>query len=647
MSLLNFLGSYYILTFILAVLLFTILSNRGMYYKVKDKFLIIVILVVLETVFASIEVHFAEQPYKSFWRDVLSTICYILRPSIMYVMLLIITRNDSRRLKAIYGIPLVLSALILIVDLPDAYNLVFGYSDKNTFEMGPLFPITYGVLLFYLIAILVMTYIKCGQKLGGSEMLTVYMGCGFILLNIIGEREGFLHGNNENATALAVLVYAIHFKTVEDRIEKTLLETTEIKTGLLNENTCIAKLNEKLRHSDPEQYACVYFDLARFGLINEQYGMDIGNRVIAEYARILGGVVRSDELLARQGGDRFIAVILRRNLDVLLAQIASTRVRFTEAGEEYDLTLSAHVGVYLIERDDISAEEIISNANTALGYGKNAGNSVIYLTPELKNLIREEKQFATDIPIAMAGEEFVAFYQPKVNSRTNTLCGAEALVRWSHNGELIPPTKFVPILETKELMCDMDFYMLRRVCADIAGWIERGLVPPTISVNFSRRNLSNPHLAADIDAVVNEYHVPKKMIEIEITETIDEFPISVLKTFVDDLHSLGYKVAVDDFGSGSSSLSLLREVSFDVLKIDKGFVDRNYAKDLAILSYIIKLSNAIGVEVLAEGVELKEQVENLKSLGCYVIQGYYYDRALPKSSFEKRIINRRYQIEQN
>ena len=132
------------------------------------------------------------------------------------------------------------------------------------------------------------------------------------------------------------------------------------------------------------------------------------------------------------------------------------------------------------------------------------------------------------------------------------------------------------------------------------------------------------------------------MIEIEITETIDEFPISVLKDFVDNLHKLGYKVAVDDFGSGSSSLSLLREVTFDTLKIDKGFVDRAYVKDLAILSHMIKLAKAIGVETLAEGVEQKEQVDNLLSLGCEIIQGYYFDRPLPKDVFERRIIDRRY-----
>ena len=638
---------YYTFIFIMVILLYTILSSRMMYSKVRGKFIIIIILAILEAIASGIEAWFYEQPYRSTWRVVLSTICYILRPAIMYTMLMIVVRNDSRRRKLIYGIPLAVASLIFIADMPT--TLVFNYSESNSFVTGPLFPITYSILILYLALILVLTFIKCDFNLEFGEMLTVFVGIFFIVLNICGER--FIHGysgdNTEEAIALAILVYAIHFKSLEDHRERKLLETTEQKTGLLNENACIARLNEIIAGPAREEYAAVFFDLERFGLINDKYGIDTGNRVIAEYAAILGKSIRNDEILARQGGDRFIAVVLQRNLDVFLAQIASTRVKFSENGTDYDVTISAHVGVYRIEKDDSNSEEIISNAHSAHSYGKNAGNNVTYMNPELKNMLKDEKKFASDIPIAMANGEFVAFYQPKVNSRTNTLCGAEALVRWIRNGELIPPGKFIPIMETKDLMCDMDFYMLRRVCADLSAWIEKGLVPPTVSVNFSRRNLSNDHLAADIDAIVKEYHVPKKMIEIEITETIDEFPISVLKSFVDDLHKLGFKVAVDDFGSGSSSLSLLREVTFDTLKIDKGFVDRAYAKDLAILSHMIKLAKAIGVETLAEGVEQKEQIDTLLSLGCEIIQGYYFDRPLPKENFERRIIDRRYKVEQS
>lgn len=645
MSFGEFFSRYYTYIFIIVILIYTVLSNRMMYSKVRGKFLALLILVLIETLCSELELQLRLLPYRNMGRMIFSAVCYILRPAIMYVLLLIIVRNDSRKKKFLYGIPLMITSFLMLVGIPYYNNLIFSYSEDNTFVTGKLFPITYIILIVYLALILLLTFVKCDFNIGIGEILTVYIGITFIVVNIIGERVGFLKGNSENVMALAILIYAIHFKSLEDHRERKILETTEKKTGLLNENACAARLDDILQLSNHDEYAVVFFDLERFGLINDKYGSEIGDRAIAEYADILRKMIRNDEVLARQGGDRFIAVILQRNLDVFLSQLASTKVKFSEDSIDYDIDISAHVGVYKIEKEDTKGEIAISNAHSALNFGKSSGNSVTYMNPELRGMLKDEKKFASDIPIAMSNGEFVAFYQPKVNSRTNMLCGAEALVRWQRNGELIPPGKFIPILETKDMMCDMDFYMLRRVCDDISAWIERGMVPPTISVNFSRRNLSNSHLAADIDAVVQEYHVPKKMIEIEITETIDEFPISVLKGFVDDLHKLGYKVAVDDFGNGSSSLSLLREVSFDTLKIDKGFVDRAYAKDLAILSHMIKLSKAIGAETLAEGVEHKEQVETLASLGCDVIQGYYFDKPLPKDSFERRIINRRYNVE--
>ena len=639
----EFLNSYFTFIFVLVIIFYAIETNRRMYKKVRGRFHITILVVIIEAACSALEVYYGDQPDYSIWRTVFSTVCYILRPMIMYMLLLIITRDDSRRRRLLYGVPLFITTAILLANIP--LHFVFHFSEENTFHTDAIFPITYIILFVYLALILVMTIVKCDFAVGVNELITVFIGIFFIVLNVIGER--FIHGykgNSQEATVLAVLIYAIHFKSIEDKKEKNYLETREQKTGLLNENALIAKLDIMRQTAQMDMYAAVYFDLARFGVINDQYGMEVGNRVLAEYAKIINAMMREDEMLSRQGGDRFIAVVLQRNLDVILDQLASTRVRFSDGSESYDINISSHVGVYYVENNFISGEEIVSNAYSALNYGKAAGNNVTYLTSELRNLIRDEKQFAADIPIAMNNNEFVAYYQPKVNSRTQNLCGAEALVRWIKNGQLVPPGKFIPIMETKDLMCDLDFYMLRHVCADIAKWIEQGLVPPTISVNFSRRNLSNKNLATDIDKIVQEYHVPKKMIEIEITETIDEFPISVLKGFVDDLHKLGYKVAVDDFGSGSSSLSLLREVTFDTLKIDKGFVDRAYAKDLTILSYMIKLAKALGVETLAEGVEQKEQVDTLLSLGCEVIQGYYFDRPLPKENFETRIIDRRYRI---
>ncbi len=631
--------------FAMVILGYTILSNRSMYRGVRKSFIILISLVIFEAIVSQTETYLSEltefTATEIMLRKIFSTLGYALRPAIMYTLLLIIIRNDSKRRKALCGIPFLLCTIVLLINIP--FGFVFFIGDTNNWYGGPFSFITYGTLFIYLGLILVFSIIKVNSSYGMSEMITVVIGIAFIVFNIIAEREisGY-SDQSQNATAMAVLVYVLHFKNVADRQERVKLETREQKTGLLNENACISELNRMNTASKSMDYAAVYFDLARFGFINDKYGMEIGNRVLTEYAKTVENTMRSDEILARQGGDRFIAVVLKRNLDIFLNQLHSTQVKFSEKGNDYDISVGAHIGIYMIEDNTTQGEEIISSAYTALNYGKTAGNEVTYMTTELRNALKDEKQFAMDIPVAMAHEEFLAYYQPKVNSRTNMLCGAEALVRWMRNGALVPPGKFIPVMETKDLMCDMDFYMLRHVCADISKWIEQGLVPPTISVNFSRRNLSNSHLAADIDAVVREYHVPKKMIEIEITETIDEFPISVLRGFVDELHKLGYKVAVDDFGSGSSSLSLLREVTFDTLKIDKGFVDRAYAKDLTILSYMIKLAKAIGLEILAEGVEQKEQVGTLLSLGCEIIQGYYFDKPLSKDVFEKRIISRRY-----
>lgn len=417
---------------------------------------------------------------------------------------------------------------------------------------------------------------------------------------------------------------------------------TEIRTGISNEHGCIEFIDAK-SSEERKGFTCVFFDIKNFGLVNVKYGIQVGNLMISKYAKELEGILRDDEIIARQGSDKFIAVIENFRIKQFVNVLKNVNVQVEYQGISISENLSATVGVFKIDDGNLNGEDIIGNAQTALELAKNKSRkAVVQLTDELKNDIEDNKQLQVMIPNALKAEEFLVYYQPKVNSRDCRLCGAEALVRWMHKGELVPPGKFIPIMEQYELMCDLDFYMLEHVCRDMENWIAKGLVPPTVSVNFSRRNLSNKKLTEEIDNIVRNHHVPKKLIEIEITETIDEFPISVLKDFIDELHKYGYRVAVDDFGCGSSSLSLLREVTFDTLKIDKGFVDRAYAKDLTILSYIIKLAKAINVEVLAEGVEQSEQVDTLLNLGCEVIQGYYFDKPLPKDVFEKRIINKSY-----
>lgn len=458
---------------------------------------------------------------------------------------------------------------------------------------------------------------------------------------IVVELVKFFINYSEFILAMVIVACFFYFRNEISKRNSQILRTRDrdAQTGLLNEHACIEVINSLSYKGEIENYAVVYFDIIRFGLINDRYGMEVGNICLREYSIWVESLVSKNEFIARHTGDRFIAVINRVNLENFLDNIKEHLLKIEYESRNHKINIATRVGVYFPEEKMIPGEEIISNAHAASKYGKAAGKATVtYMTEKLRNDIREHKRLENDIPLAMANEEFKVYYQPKVNIRTRKLCGAEALVRWQKDDTMVSPGKFIPILEKNDLMCDMDFYMLRHLCADLSHWIMKGIVPPTVSVNFSRRNLNNKNTADEIDRVVQEYHVPRKMIEIELTETIDEFPISDMKNFVDRLHRLGYKVAVDDFGSGSSSLSLLREVTFDTLKIDKGFVDRAYAKDLTILNYIIKMAKALNVEVLAEGVERKEQLETLGALGCDVIQGYYFDKPLTGRSFEERMI---------
>ncbi len=637
-----YLARSYILFFIMAILAFAVMSNNKMEKNVKKKFYALLGITILQEVACELDLYFSTWEVANAPRFVFSTIGYLLYPAVMYFIILIMIRDESRKTQLLIGIPWFLYVVVLFQNL--VTENVFYFDAENHHKPSTLFPLTYCILLLYLALILYFDVHLHKGTFTREEFLTVLIGVGFVVINMCGELlvEGY-ENNSVFATALAILTYSIYFRTEAQVEERNTLASREMRTGLYNERAFVDRLDEWKTKEDITRFSIVNFDLSRFGAINDQYGLDVGNQALVEYGKKLNDILGKEEFLARQGSDVFLAFVQRKNLDFFLNHLNGLLISFELEEEKYEMKIAATAGVYEIERTFMPAEEMISNASMALNYGKTARKSVTYATEEFSSMIREHKQFETEIPIAMEKEEFVPYYQPKVNSSTNILCGAEALVRWFHDGSLISPGKFIPVLERNDLMCDMDFYMLRHVCADLARWIERGIVPPTVSVNFSRRNLSNPNLAADIEAVVQEYRVPKKMIEIEITETIDEFPISVLRDFVDDLHKKGFTVAVDDFGSGSSSLSLLREVTFDTLKIDKGFVDKAYAKDLTILNYMIKLAKALNVEVLAEGVEQKEQVETLATLGCDIIQGYYYDKPLTKEQFERRIIMRRYE----
>jgi EAL domain-containing protein (putative c-di-GMP-specific phosphodiesterase class I) len=270
----------------------------------------------------------------------------------------------------------------------------------------------------------------------------------------------------------------------------------------------------------------------------------------------------------------------------------------------------------------------------------------VFATKELSRRVYRQKKIIDSFPGALEQEEFVVYYQPKVNTDNCRMVGAEALVRWIRDGKMVPPGDFVPIVEQDGSVCRLDFYVLEHVCRDIRRWLDQGLEPVRVSVNFSRKHLSNPHLAGDIMAVIGRYHVPVEYIEIEVTETTDEEEQGMLSRFLVEMREQRITTAIDDFGTGYSSLNVLRSFPVDVLKIDKSFIDAGTSteNDEIVLSHIIHMAQDLHMEVITEGVESWEQAKFLRAMDCNLVQGFLFDRPMPPADFERKLHEKQYAV---
>lgn len=426
--------------------------------------------------------------------------------------------------------------------------------------------------------------------------------------------------------------------------ELTVAAYTEIRSGLPNTAGFMYKVEQKIRNrEDMSAYSGYYFDIVRMGNFNNKYGKEVGDKIILQYIYKIRDAADKDEIVGRLGGNFFVALLKKKNKEKFLKLFADAVVQVEFEGEMIDVHVSSVVGVYDIQNNKLTAVDLMNKISAANLHAKHVVHKpVVHMDQHLEEEIYNKKLMQSRTRQALANGDFEPFYQPKVDSDTNQLIGAEALVRWRDGDQLISPNHFVPIMEQNGSICDLDFYMLEHVCEDIKAWLEQGIDLVTISVNFSRKNLGNPNMAENIYQVVKKYDIPLQYIQIEITETVDEYPMSYLIRVVEALQKYGMTVAIDDFGTGSSSINLLKEVKFDVLKIDKSFISYKNAKEKMLLQNIIKMAKDIGISVLAEGVETTKLVKELNDMGCTVIQGYVFDRALEKQEFEKKLIEKQY-----
>ena len=564
---------------------------------------------------------------------------------LFYTMMVFLRLFGTVRLKA--GIPcrkryitvLAIIAIETVLITVSQFTGIYYYFDANNdYQRGPLFLLS--ALLPTIGLILVSSVIiQYRNKITLSQRMVLLS---YLVLPLAGEIFQLLFfGSSIMNICMGMSVLLMFFENVIHKEKEIVKATkTEVRTGLANELGCIEWLNSMKGNDKLREYTAVFFDLRKFSDINRVYGIENGNRILANFGNKLLNIIENDEILGRQFGNQFVAIVKDHNLERLLNVLKGVEVSFidSESENENKVVLSSRIGVYKIDRTDLDGEDILVFAAQALVAAKSRDNDdIVWLTQELLDSASERKKLESDIKTALKAGEFKPYYQPKVNIVTGKLCGIEALSRWMHGANILSPGIFIPIMEANDTIRLLDLYMLKQVCSDIAEWISEGIKVPPVSINFSRRNLADPDLAEKIDDVVKTSGIPKALIEIEITETDDEFSIDVLRNFVEELHGIGYTVSIDDFGSASSSLTLLREVFFDTLKIDKGFVDNSKTRDLTILSHIIRLAKEIDIDIIAEGVEQKNQIDTLNKLGVEVIQGFYYDRPLSKEDMTKRL----------
>lgn len=544
-----------------------------------------------------------------------------------------------KELLACFILPFVAITLIIISQFTGIY---YSFDSDNIYHRGSLFFLSM-VIPLIILCIQSFFILKHGKLLRRRKILSMVLTIVFLMT--AGLLQVFFSGTSLIDLAALLGCLNMFLLSVMDQNDILIKSAhTDVQTGLSNTYGFLDAVNQIVDTKDITEYNSYYIDIVRMGRLNSLYGKTLGDEIIIKYANYLKAQVHKDELIGRLGGDFFVALIRRERTEEFLKVLSDVPVTIkVENNKTVNLHLSAVCGIYEFESKKVNPGLYISPAAEALYYAKNVYKKpfVIY-DKELKAQIDEKRLLEEALSKAIDDNEFVVYYQPKVETGSNMLCGAEALVRWIHEGKVISPMKFIPVLEHNEKICELDFQVLNQVCIDLKGWMEKGIKPLPVSVNFSRRHLGNQNVVDEIISVIEKNDIPKELIEVEITETIDEYSIQVLKEFVEKLQSRGIRVLIDDFGTGSSSLNLIHQIHFDVLKIDKSLVDIENELGRVLLTHTIELAEFMGMEIIAEGVETIDQFDFLQKANCKKIQGYFFDKPLEKAEYENRLVKKIY-----
>lgn len=417
---------------------------------------------------------------------------------------------------------------------------------------------------------------------------------------------------------------------------------TDMATGVANQDALIQTADRLLAENRLQEYRVLFFNIHNFKYVNKVFTYAEGDVVLRNYANQIRGMLKEDEIVARLGGDNFVVLVRNENQESLTEQICNLRLTYVTPFKTKEFIFGATMGISTLENIKI-AREVMARASIAYQAARQRGaGSVVFFSPEVQQELMKTQEIISNFLPALEAGEFIVYYQPKVMISERKICGAEALVRWVRDGQVIPPAQFLPQLEREGSICKLDYYVLEMTCRFIRDRLGRGKESPCISVNFSRRHLDEDDMVERIVEIIERYGIDHSYIEIELTESEDFQNYEIMSRIVNGLKQYGIGTSIDDFGTGFSSLNMIKKVDLNVIKIDKSFIPLEWEypekeKDKIMFGNIVGLVRQLGKKTIAEGVETQEQLEYLKEAGCDIVQGYVFDRPLPEAAFEERL----------
>lgn len=409
-------------------------------------------------------------------------------------------------------------------------------------------------------------------------------------------------------------------------------------TGIYNREGFLRQSKPALEALGHKPYFLIYMNVVDFRSINESWGEEDGNSTLRFIAKMISKDLGEDEVSCRSGMDHFFLLMQEQKEETVSTRVEEMIRQMNQCIEQkfqgYELEFT--VGACRLEREyNISA--LMNKAIYASEVGKEK-NKCIFYEGRISDQFNREHWMNNVFEEALQNKEFQIYLQPKVNLASAGCCQAEALVRWKNPREgFIYPSEFIPLFEQNGKIAELDLYMFEEVCKLVDKWRRMGK-EIEISVNLSRFHLRNSgtEICREYQEIKEKYEIPDGLVEIELTETmlLEDNQFSFVKKILDNFREQGFKVALDDFGFGYSSLAVLKDFEVDVLKLDRAFFINESKKSRKIVANMISLAHDLDMSVVAEGIEKGEQVETLRNLGCDTIQGYVYSKPLPVEEFE-------------